>query len=66
MSSESLQEDLGSANRVQRDTSVTVSRKAGEVIFADGPITEVKVIKIVGKRAFLRVVAPRTTRISRS
>ncbi|MEI8021020.1 MAG: hypothetical protein WCH39_22635 [Schlesneria sp.] len=66
MSNNSIQEDLRSANRVQRDTSVTVSRKAGEAVLADGPITEVKVSKIVGKRVFLKVVAPRTTRISRS
>ena len=65
MTNESLQEDLGSANRVQRDTSVTVSRKAGEVIYTDGPVTEIRLVKVSGKRAFIKVVAPRTTRISR-
>ena len=66
MSSESLQEDLGSADRVQRDGSLVLTRLVGESLLFDGQVKEVKVIKISGKRATLRVVAPTSTRVVRS
>ena len=66
MSNESKQEDLGSADRVQRDSHKVLSCNVGDSINVNGPMTSVQLIKVSGKRATLRLTAPRSTQVTLS